>query len=226
MQLVLQSVLNAQMDLKLCHNSAHLAALLNHTCSCLNGSPFCLQLSPRVCFSSCDAHIHLLLAEEVTIPEVREGWHMWWHPYGEAMLPEHVTVVHPSHLPWEQTGTASQPIHEYLDQALIYNWLDQANMYHVLMETGNFIFATACKLLNACSHASSRYQILATVSSHTKRAPFLSTLTLHPSNPPTPPLTLSSHNPPDMSYGEPTELVRLMKDRKECVLTWQLHQPV
>lgn len=91
---------------------------------------------------------------------------MWWHPYGEAMLPEHVTAVHPYHLPWDQTGTGSQPTHEYLDQALIYNWLDQANMYHVLMETGNFIYATACKLLNACSHASSHYQILATASRH------------------------------------------------------------
>lgn len=82
------------------------------------------------------------------------------------MLPEHVTVVHPSHLPWELKYTASQPTYDYLDQALIYNWLDQANMYHVLMETGNFIYATACKLLNACSHASSHYQILATVSEH------------------------------------------------------------
>lgn len=110
--------------------------------------------------------MHCLPAEEVTIPEVREGWHMWWHPYGKAMLPEHVTVVHPSRLPWEQADTASQPTHDFLDQALIYNWLDQANMYHVLMETGNFIYATACKLLNACSHASSHYQILATVGEH------------------------------------------------------------
>lgn len=102
-------------------------------------------------------------AEDILMPEVREGWHMWWHPYGEAMLPEHVTVVHPSNLPWDNSNPDSQPIHEYLKQALIYNWLDQANMYHVLMETGNFIYATACKLLNACSHASSHYQILATV---------------------------------------------------------------
>ncbi|KAL3145862.1 hypothetical protein ABBQ38_015231 [Trebouxia sp. C0009 RCD-2024] len=35
-------------------------------------------------------------------------------------------------------------------------------MYHVMMETGNFIYATACKLLAACNHASSHYQILAT----------------------------------------------------------------
>ena len=89
---------------------------------------------------------------------------MWWHPYGEAMLPEHMTVVHPSNLPWEHLPSDSKPFHEYLAEALIYNWLDQANMYHVLMETGNFIYATACKMLNACSHASSHYQILATVS--------------------------------------------------------------
>lgn len=110
--------------------------------------------------------MHSPHAEDVTIPEVREGWHMWWHPYGEAMLPEHVTVVHPSNLPWEQADTASPLTHDFLDQALIYNWLDQANMYHVLMETGNFIYATACKLLNACRHGSSHYQILATVSEH------------------------------------------------------------
>lgn len=91
---------------------------------------------------------------------------MWWHPYGEAMLPEHVTVVHPSQLPWNETDTENKPTHERLNQALIYNWLDQANMYHVLMETGNFIYATACKLLAACTHASSHYQILATVGTH------------------------------------------------------------
>jgi hypothetical protein len=98
-------------------------------------------------------------AEDIRIPEVREGWHMWWHPYGKAMLPEHITVVHPSSLPW-----ASDSYMMYLDQALIYNWLDQANMYHVMMETGNFIYATACKLLGACTHATSHYQILSTVS--------------------------------------------------------------
>ena len=98
-------------------------------------------------------------AEDISIPNVREGWHMWWHPYGEAMLPEHVTVVHPMNLPWE-----SDAPFEYLDQALIYNWLDQANMYHVMMETGNFIYATACKLLGACSYAASHFQILSTVS--------------------------------------------------------------
>ena len=143
------------------------------------------------CQPQCASRPHHLLAEEVTIPEVREGWHMWWHPFGEAMLPEHVTAVHPSHLPWEQIGTASQPTHEYLDQALIYNWLDQANMYHVLMETGNFIYATACKLLNACSHASSHYQILATVSFQTGRGNATPhsppTSHLQPSCPPPPP---------------------------------------
>lgn len=112
---------------------------------------------------NCVSNISCFHAEEVNIPQVREGWHMWWHPYGEAMLPEHVMVVHPSQQPWDKTGTASKPTHEHLDQALIYNWLDQANMYHVLMETGNFIFATACKLLGACTHASSHYQTLATV---------------------------------------------------------------
>ena len=100
----------------------------------------------------------LTAAEEVQIPEVKEGWHMWWHPYGEAMLPEHVTVVSPWALPWEQTSPK-----EHLDTALIYNWVDQANMYHVMMETGNFIYATACRLLGACTHASSHYQILSTV---------------------------------------------------------------
>lgn len=88
---------------------------------------------------------------------------MWWHPYGKAMLPEHITVVHPSSLPW-----ASDSYTMYLDQALIYNWLDQANMYHVMMETGNFIYATACKLLGACTHATSHYQILSTVSNKHK----------------------------------------------------------
>ncbi|DBA76070.1 hypothetical protein WJX77_012502 [Trebouxia sp. C0004] len=95
--------------------------------------------------------------EDISIPEVKEGWHMWWHPYGKAMLPEHITVIHPSSLPW-----ASDSYTMYLDQALIYNWLDQANMYHVMMETGNFIYATACKLLGACTHATSHYQILST----------------------------------------------------------------
>lgn len=142
---------------------------------------------------------------------------MWWHPYGNAMLPEHVIVVHPSHLPWEQTGTPSQPTHEYLDQALIYNWLDQANLYHVLMETGNFIYATACKLLNACSHASSHYQILSTVSRCTRRA--LSPLTYpspsKPSSWPHPQLpSQSSQN----SNGEPTEPIYQMRDRKEYAL--------
>ncbi len=79
------------------------------------------------------------------------------------MLPEHITVVHPSSLPW-----ASDSDTTYLDQALIYNWLDQANMYHVMMETGNFIYATACKLLGACTHATSHYQILSTVSNKHK----------------------------------------------------------
>lgn len=102
-------------------------------------------------------------AEDISIPEVREGWHMWWHPYGKAMLPEHITVVHPSSLPW-----ASDSYTMYLDQGLIYNWLDQANMYHVMMETGNFIYATACKLLGACTHATSHYQILSTVSNRLK----------------------------------------------------------
>ena len=85
---------------------------------------------------------------------------MWWHPYGQAMLPEHCTVVLPMDIPWIHDTQI-----EYLDQALVYNWLDQANMYHVMMETGNFIYATACKLLGACSYASSHYQILSTVSS-------------------------------------------------------------
>ncbi len=74
------------------------------------------------------------------------------------MFPEHVTVVSPTDLPWEQDTTV-----EHLDQALVYNWLDQANMYHVMMETGNFIYATACRLLGACTHATSHYQILSTV---------------------------------------------------------------
>ena len=38
-------------------------------------------------------------------------------------------------------------------------------LYHVMMETGNFIYATACRLLGACTHATSHYQLLATVSS-------------------------------------------------------------
>lgn len=88
---------------------------------------------------------------------------MWWHPHGEAMLPEHMTVVHPSSLPWNQANMEEEPMQEHLHQALVYNWLDQANMYHVMMETGNFIYATACKLLDACDHATSHYQILSTV---------------------------------------------------------------
>lgn len=99
-----------------------------------------------------------ITAEDISIPEIREGWHMWWHPYGEAIFPEHVTVVHPSALPWDSHSQT-----EHLDQALVYNWLDQANMYHVMMETGNFIYATACRLLDACTRATSHYQILATV---------------------------------------------------------------
>ena len=119
------------------------------------------------CRRLCD-NAEYLLAEEISIPKIREGWHMWWHPYGEAMLAEHVTVVSPSSLPWNTPSTwGSKPTHKHLDQAVIYNWLDQANMYHVLMETGNFIYATACKLLGACSHASSHYHILATVSALT-----------------------------------------------------------
>ena len=98
-------------------------------------------------------------AEEVTIPEVSEGWHASWHPFGEALLPEHVTVISSAELPWDAGSTAEQ-----IDDALLYNWLDQANMFHVMMETGNFIYATACKLLGACTHATSHYQILATVS--------------------------------------------------------------
>ena len=38
------------------------------------------------------------------------------------MLPEHVKVVSPSALPWEHEHGMQT---EYLDQALIYNWLDQ-----------------------------------------------------------------------------------------------------
>ena len=98
-------------------------------------------------------------AEEMTIPEVSEGWHAPWHPYGEALLPEHVTVVSPAELPWDDGITA-----DHIEDALLYNWLDQANMFHVMMETGNFIHATACKLLGACTHATSHYQLLATVS--------------------------------------------------------------
>ena len=101
----------------------------------------------------------IFCAEEISIPEVSEGWHLDWHPYGEAMFPEHVTVISPHALPWERSTET-----EYLDQALIYNWLDQANMFHVMMETGNFIYATACELLGACTHATSHYQLLATVS--------------------------------------------------------------
>ena len=74
------------------------------------------------------------------------------------MFPEHVIVISPHALPWEQDSQT-----EFLDQALIYNWLDQANLYHVMMETGNFIYATACRLLNACTYATSHYQLLATV---------------------------------------------------------------
>ncbi|KAL0035290.1 hypothetical protein WJX79_010560 [Trebouxia sp. C0005] len=75
---------------------------------------------------------YYITTEDISIPEVREGWHMWWHPYGKAMLPEHITVVHPSSLPW-----ASDSYTMYLDQALIYNWLDQANMYHGYFHYGD-----------------------------------------------------------------------------------------
>ena len=75
------------------------------------------------------------------------------------MLPEHITVVNHTNLPWQ----ADAPT-EYVEQALIYNWLDTVhNLYHVMMENGNFIYATACRLLGACTHATSHYQILATV---------------------------------------------------------------
>ena len=104
-----------------------------------------------------------LAAEEISIPEVREGWHLPWHPRGEAMLPEHVTVVSPSALPWEHEHGIQT---EYLDQALIYNWLDQGNMFHQMMEAGNFIYATACRLLDACTHDTSHYQLFATVRDH------------------------------------------------------------
>lgn len=97
--------------------------------------------------------------EDVSIPAVREGWHQEWHPYGNAMLPEHITIVSHTSLPWQ----ADTPT-DYLEQALIYNWLDTVhNLYHVMMENGNFIYATACRLLGACTHATSHYQILATV---------------------------------------------------------------
>ncbi|KAL0046483.1 hypothetical protein WJX82_001718 [Trebouxia sp. C0006] len=56
----------------------------------------------------------------------------------------------------------SIPETEYLDQALIYNWLDQGNMFHQMMEAGNFIYATACRLLDACTHDTSHYQLFAT----------------------------------------------------------------
>ncbi|DBA68653.1 hypothetical protein WJX79_009266 [Trebouxia sp. C0005] len=102
---------------------------------------------------------YYITSEEISIPEVREGWHLSWHPRGEAMLPEHVTVVSPSALPWEHEQGVQT---EYLDQALIYNWLDQGNMFHQMMEAGNFIYATACRLLDACTHDTSHYQLFAT----------------------------------------------------------------
>ncbi|KAA6423691.1 MAG: hypothetical protein FRX49_06262 [Trebouxia sp. A1-2] len=75
------------------------------------------------------------------------------------MLPEHIKVVSPSALPWEhEQGVQTK----YLDQALIYNWLDQGNMFHQMMEAGNFIYATACRLLDACTHDTSHYQLFAT----------------------------------------------------------------
>ena len=117
-----------------------------------------LFLRQRVCCA--------LAAEEISIPEVREGWHLSWHPRGEAMLPEHVTVVSPSALPWEHEQGVQT---EYLDQALIYNWLDQGNMFHQMMEAGNFIYATACRLLDACTHDTSHYQLFATVRGHPSR---------------------------------------------------------
>lgn len=89
-----------------------------------------------------------------------EGWHASWHPYGEALLPEHVTAISSAELPWDDDSTVDQ-----INDALLYNWLDQANMFHVMMETGNFIYATACKLLGAYIHVTSHYQILATAPS-------------------------------------------------------------
>ncbi|KAL0037926.1 hypothetical protein WJX79_005674 [Trebouxia sp. C0005] len=102
---------------------------------------------------------YYITSEEISIPEVREGWHLSWHPRGKAMLPEHIKVVSPSALPWEhEQGVQTK----YLDQALIYNWLDQGNMFHQMMEAGNFIYATACRLLDACTHDTSHYQLFAT----------------------------------------------------------------
>ena len=118
----------------------------------------------HVCIDAIDSNQFLYLlhagchAEDIRIPEVSEGWHAYWHPYGEALTPEHITVISPANLPWDNSTTA-----EHIDDALLYNWLDQANMFHVMMETGNFIYATACKLLGACSFATSHYQILATI---------------------------------------------------------------
>ena len=119
----------------------------------------------RTMLNSIFTHTLAGAAEEITLPEVRLGWYEPWHPHGDARLAEHVTVVHPNSLPWEQIEFHNSKLEtEHLDQALIYKGLDQRNMYHVMLETGNYIFATACKLLGACTYATSHYQIFSIVS--------------------------------------------------------------
>lgn len=50
---------------------------------------------------------------------------------------------------------------ESIPEGLMFHWLDPGNLYHVLMENGNYIYATACRLLEACSWQDSHYQIFA-----------------------------------------------------------------
>lgn len=114
------------------------------------------SLQPATVYCCCTA-------DQFSFPEVRLGWYEPWHPHGDARLAEHVTIVNPNSLPWEQPEVHDQLEMVHLDQALIYKGLDQRNLYHVMMETGNYIFGTACKLLGACTYATSQHQIFSIV---------------------------------------------------------------
>ena len=91
---------------------------------------------------------------------MKTGWHGV-----PAQLLDHMSVVHPLQLPWnllqQQQQQPSNATRGYIDEGLLFHWLDPGNLYHVLMENGNYIYATACRLLKACSHEESHYQIFA-----------------------------------------------------------------
>lgn len=136
------------------HGPAHTWASAKHQCSGEGTFGISCLFDNLVLWQK---HFYYISTENVSIPDVTEGWYLPWHKYGSAKFSEHVTVVSPHGLPWAEHSET-----EYIEEALVYHWLDIPNMYHLMMETGNFIFATACKLLGACTHSTSHYQILAT----------------------------------------------------------------